>query len=237
MRCIVVDDEPLARQGMELLINQVPDLEHKGSFSSVIDADTYLRENHVDIIFLDIQMPGISGFEYLKIHNPIAKVVITTAYPQYALESYEYNIVDYLTKPVRLERFFKAVKKCELLNEKKEGTELISYEEGYFFIRANKRYTRINIDDVVFIEGQKDYSKIVCSKTHYLVAFNLKTLESNLKSSCFVRVNKSYIVNRNFVQSFDANFVYLEKAHIPIGESFKDDLIEKLTNSRILKKV
>ncbi len=236
MRCIVIDDEPLARQGMELLITEIPDLEHLGSFATIIEADNFLQETNTDIIFLDIHIPGINGFEYLKMNRHPAMVVITTAFPQYALESYEYDVIDYLTKPIRLERFFKTVKKCSELHEKRKNEDVIVKENEYFFIRANKKYVRINIKDVMYIEGEKDYSKIVCGKENFLVAFNLKNLESNLKIPNFIRVNKSYIVNRDFVKSFDSNYVDVGIFHIPIGDSFKEDLVDKLSNNRVIKK-
>ncbi|HRE57205.1 MAG TPA: LytTR family DNA-binding domain-containing protein [Candidatus Kapabacteria bacterium] len=235
MNCIVIDDEPLARKGMQLLIADITDLSLLGSFASIIEADNFLQSTATDIIFLDLQMPEIHGFDYLKIHNSNSLIVITTAYPQYALESYDYNVFDYITKPIRKERLLKTVQKCRT-HFSIVKNNLVMNNPEYFFIRVNKKFIRININDILYISGEKDYSKIVCVSNNYLVPFNLKSIEKKIEVPCLHRISKSYIVNEQHIRSFDSEFVEIGETIIPIGEAYSHEFVEYFVGKRIIKK-
>lgn len=161
MNCIIVDDEPVARKGMKLLVEQIPQLVLTGSFNNAIVASAFMNEHTVDLVFLDIQMPGITGMEFAQSIPRNTLIIFTTAYAEYALDSYEVSAIDYLVKPIEMNRFLKAVNKAVayhklLLLETPEKVEEI--QEEYIFIRSERRYFKINFNDILFIEGLKDYS-------------------------------------------------------------------------------
>ena len=209
MNCIIVDDEPLAREAMKLLIEESDNLQLIGSFNSAATASDFMEQQGVDLVFLDIQMPGITGIEFARTISKKTLVIFTTAYTEYALDSYEVDAIDYLIKPVEAERFQKAVDKALsyhslLLKEEKEAIETIVAAE-YFFVKAERRYFKVNFSDILFIEGLKDYV---------------------LPKSVFLRVNKSYIVNTDHIESFDNNDIFIKSYEIAIGNSYRDDFFE-----------
>jgi two-component system, LytTR family, response regulator len=230
MRCIVVDDEPLARKGMQLLISQVPFLRLEGMFGSVLAADEFLRENPVDVIFLDIQMPGMTGMEYLQSASPAAKVIITTAYPQFAVDAFAMDVTDYLVKPVRLERFLKAVKKAE-----RSVSVVHEPEEEYIFIRTERKYIRAHYSDIDFIEGLKDYVIVHCGSERHMVASNLKTIHSALPPHLFLRVNKSFVVNVSKIRSVDHEWVVIQSRHLPLGENYRKGVMDFISGRKLFR--
>src|SRR4029078_7878101 len=161
MTCIVIDDEPLARQGMEMHIASVSFLQLLGSFSNALAASDFLRKTEVDLMFLDINMPELSGLDFLKSLRNAPLVIFTTAYPQYALESYELDAIDYLVKPIRIERFLKAVNKAEnhlhLILKDGNNNQIEKFDDDFIFIKADRRYFKLYFKDILYIEGLKDY--------------------------------------------------------------------------------
>ena len=240
MNCIVIDDEPLARQGMGLLIEEVPDLNLVGSFSSVIDADTYLRLNRVDLIFLDIQMPVMSGIDFLKVNTQRPMVVITTAYPEYALDGFDLDVVDFLTKPIRFERFYKAVVRCikyyELINQDSVQNQSPRTGDDTLFIRSNRKYLKVNLNNISHIEALKDYIIIYCDSEKIPVSINLKAIEGKLPQGKFLRVNKSFIVNIDFIKSIEADLISLGEIEISLGDKYKDDVLKTLLEGRLIRR-
>ena len=237
MKCIIIDDEPLAREGVQLLMDDAPYLELLGSFGSGIQALEYLAENEVDLIFLDIEMPGISGLEFIKALNKQPFIILTTAYPQHALEAFELQVSDYLVKPIRKERFFKAVLKVkEIFNLKKnEMFQVDDLEEDYIFIRHERKFVKIFYKDIFFINGLKDYVMIHTADQKYITAMNLKTIMSKLPESIFIRTSKSYGINLTKVQSVDVDFIDLgNKMEIPIGKSYKEDFKARVINEKLV---
>ena len=221
MNCLIIDDEPLARIGMERLIRQYSNLKVVGTFKNAVGVTDFLKKNEVHLLFLDIEMPGINGLELAKILPEQTLVIFTTAYSQYALESYEVDALDYLVKPITPERFKKAVAKAEsyhqLLSEQK--TDLEATDTQYISIRANRRNYRIALKDYVIIHTFTD---------RYITWINLKNIHSQLPESVFVRVNKSYVVNTQHITSYTHQFVYIGDTEIPIGRTY--EVIEKLGN-------
>lgn len=243
MKCIIVDDEPLAREGVELNVNEMGFLELLGQFHNAISANAFLMKNEVDLMFLDIQMPGITGIEWLKdLENP-PLVILTTAYPEYALKGFELNVVDYLLKPIRLNRFMKAVNKAKEIYDLKhpkaivpEKVEAPQNESDYTYVSADRKYIKLFYQDVMCIEGMKDYVVIHAKNGKVMPAMNLKTIMNQLPASIFARVNKSYIVNINYIESIDTDFIVLGKKEIALGRTYKEHFINNYVKKNLLKR-
>lgn len=239
MNCIVVDDEPLARQGMEMYIAQVSALNWVGSFSNAMAAGNFLRTNTVDLMFLDINMPELSGLDFLKSLKESPLVIFTTAYPQYALESYELDAIDYLVKPIRIERFLKAVNKAEIHLRllKQERNQVEKIENDFVFIKSDRKYVKIHFKDILYIEGLKDYSVLYTSDGNkFIASMNIKTIASQLPVTIFARVSKSYIANVSHISSFDNELIYIQNNEIPLGQGYKDDFIKVYVEPKIVKR-
>lgn len=240
MNCIIVDDEPLARLGLELHLTNIPSLKLLGSFNSAIEANTFLQKEKVDLVFMDINMPEINGLDYVKslINKPL--IIFITAYPQYALDSYELDAVDYLVKPVRLERLMKAINKAEqftkFLQPENDINTLESVNADYIFIKADRKYFKLFFKDIRFIEGLKDYVIIYVDDKKIVTAMNIKTIAAQLPTSVFVRISKSFIVNIHHISSFDTFNVYLKNEELPIGQNFKDDFFNNYVQDKIIKR-
>lgn len=230
MNCVIVDDEPLAREAMELLIADVAQLQLAGTFNNAAAASHFMEQHTVDLVFLDIQMPGITGIEFARTISKKTLVIFTTAYTEYALDSYEVDAIDYLVKPVEPERFQKAVEKALsyhflLLKEEKEAIETITAAE-YFFVKADRRYFKISFTDILFIEGLKDYVILQLDGQRIITRMSLKAVFDLLPKNLFLRVNKSYIVNTRYIDSFDNNDIFIKSHEIAIGNSYRDAFFE-----------
>ena len=191
MNCIIVDDEPLAREAMKLLIEESSNLQLIGSFNSASTASDFMEQHVTDLVFLDIQMPGITGIEFARTISKKTLVIFTTAYTEYALDRYEVDAIDYLIKPVEAERFQKAVDKALsyhslLLKEEKEAIETVVTAD-YFFVKAERRYFKVNFSDILFIEGLKDYVIIQLSDQRIITRMSLKAIFDLLPKSTFLR--------------------------------------------------
>ena len=229
MNCIIIDDEPLAREELHALIQEVSKIEVVAKFSSAIKALEFLKENEVDLIFSDIEMPLLNGLDFAEQIPEKTLIVFTTAYSQYALKSYEFDAIDYLLKPIDSNRLDKAIKKAELyqslLLESKNTIE--SNTLDFLFIKADRRYHKIYFKDVWFIEGLKDYVIIHTKNQKLITAMNLKNMNLKLPEDLFLRVSKSYVVNLEYIDSFDNHTVYINDSEIPLGEVYKKDFFEK----------
>jgi DNA-binding LytR/AlgR family response regulator len=227
MNCIIVDDEPLARAEMEALINEVSSAKILGSFSNAWTALDFLKSNKVDLIFLDIEMPMVTGLDFATQLSGSMLVIFTTAYPQYALKSYELDAIDYLLKPIDKGRLDKAIKKAEtyqsLLSGNPEKNTLEGNTADFLLIKSDRRFHRIKFEDIRFIEGLKDYVVIHLAGQKLITALNLKTFHQKIPQDIFLRVSKSYVVNKNYIDSFDHHTIYLGTNELPIGEVYKKD--------------
>ncbi|AZS28520.1 LytR/AlgR family response regulator transcription factor [Butyricimonas faecalis] len=229
MNCIIIDDEPLAREAIEILVKDTSQLNLLGMFNNALAASKFMEENPVDLIFLDIQMPGITGIEFARNISKRSLVIFTTAYSEYAVDSYEVDAIDYLIKPIDPERFHKAVNKAIayhslLLKEEKENIEAGNTE--YFFVKSERRYFKINYKDILFIEGLKDYVIIQLDEQRVITRMNLKNIFELLPKHDFLRVNKSYIVNTKHIDSFDNNDIFIKTHEIAIGNTYRDAFFE-----------
>ena len=234
MRCIIVDDEPLGRKAIQLLVKETPTLKLLGSFGDADSAGTFMLENRVDLVFLDIRMPGIDGIEFAKTISKETLVIFTTAFPQYAVESYELDAIDYLLKPVEPERFQKAVEKaCDyflLLSEKSQKNQLETVTQNHIFVKSDRRFFRILFENILFIEGLKDYIIIHTHDKKIITKTTIKAIHEQLPPDIFMRVNKSYIVNLNRIESFDVNDIFIGKSEIAIGSTYKDAFLGRMLN-------
>lgn len=228
MNCIIVDDEPLAREGMLLQLQDVAGITIIGSFNGVKKAKVFMQDNKVDLIFLDIQMPGVTGLEFASTIPRDTLVIFTTAYSQYALQSYEVEAIDYIVKPVNKERLHKAVQKAigyhELLSGQNASME--SMDAEFMLIKSERRYHKILFKDILYIEGLKDYVVIYIEDNKIITAMNLKTIHGHLNAAMFSRVSKSYLVNINHIDSFDNHTIYIKNTEIPIGDVFRPAFLE-----------
>ncbi len=238
MKCIVVDDEPIARRGIERLVNNIPALELSGKFESAEAAAGFMKDHVVDLIFLDIQMPGISGIEFARNIPQTTLLIFTTAFAEFAVDSYEVDAVDYLVKPIRPERFEKAVEKAVnyhtmLLAEEKnaseaKNTDIKQVENEFIFIKSDRRFFKVKLKDIFFIEGLKDYVILQTATQRLITHMNLKTIHSMLPLKVFVRVNRSYIVNKDCIDSFSNNDVFIGNYEIGISNFYRDTFFEEL---------
>lgn len=223
IKCIVVDDEPLAIQLLENYVMKIPFLELVFSSENPILALEYIQKNEADLIFLDIQMPELSGINFMKIVGDKLKYILTTAYSEYALEGYEHNVIDYLLKPISFGRFEKSALKAQ---ERFPTNE--SSANSYFFVKSSGQQHKINFDEILFVESIKDYVNIKTENQEYIVLDTLKSLESQLPEN-FVRVHKSFILNLNKIEKIDVRNVFLNSGkEIPIGETYKSEFFLKI---------
>lgn len=228
LKCIIVEDEPLAVKVLADYVSQVPFLDLQGSFKDAILATEYLRNHDVDLIFLDIHLPKLKGMAFLKtLSNPPA-VIITTAYNQYAVEGFNMNVTDYLLKPIEFERFLVAVNKVKSTqHEKPEPADVAEAGKDYLFLNVQKKKVRILFSEIVYVESQREYIKIVTIKKEYLSKMSTHEIESLLPSNLFKRIHRSYIVCVDKIESYTAEMVEVNGVSIPIGRGYKD-VIEDL---------
>jgi two-component system, LytTR family, response regulator len=234
INCIAIDDEPLALELLEDNINQVPYLNLVGKCSNAIDALQLLKEVSADLVFLDIQMPGLTGLQFIQSLTIKPMFILVTAYEKFALEGFNLNVVDYLVKPVSLDRFIKACNKAQELYELKKGnTSGGDKEDDYFFINVDYSLVKVMYNNIMWIEGLKDYIKIYLKdgSKPIVARLSLKSLEDELPPATFLRIHKSYIISKNFISSVKKSSVLLDnKTELPVGENYKDriqDLVSR----------
>ena len=227
IRCMIVDDEPLAREIIKNHIAATPELTLVKTCMNASEAYEGIHQHQIDLIFLDIQMPVITGTEFLRsLRNP-PLVIFTTAFHNYAIEGFELNSVDYLLKPVTYERFYQSIQRVKdrlRLNIPSINEPVVDY----LFIKQDSRLIRVNFDNIRYIEAEKDFSSVVTEDRKLLAGMHLKMFESMLPENLFVRVHRSFIVNLSKVGSINGNMVELGKTEIPIGGNYKENLLKRL---------
>ena len=228
LRCLIVDDEQLARELIQSYCLKLPHLKVVAQCKSPLEALTFLQKERIDLIFLDIQMPDLTGIEFLKTlpHKP--QVVFTTAYSQYALDGYELEVTDYLLKPISFERFVQAVNRASKNLRMISSPENIIKEEEYLILKADHKTYRIKFHDILYIEGLKEYVSYYTGDQRIIVLQSLKGLEETLPKHQFLRVHKSYIINKDHVRAINGNQVEITDKKIPIGKSYKEQVRDKI---------
>jgi len=242
MNVVIVDDEPLAIDVLETYVEQIPELNIVAKCTNALEANEIIRKGDIDLLFLDIQMPQITGIDFLKSLSNPPMVIFTTAYSNYALEGFELNALDYLLKPISLDRFMKAV------NKAKEQYDLVHREGGgsddtppagddFFFVKADKKLVKVRYSEILYIEGLKDYVIIRLQEGRVITLQTMKSLEEKLPSNKFRRIHRSYIVALDKINALVGNMVEVtEKGQtktLPVGKNYRDELLELVNNKRL----
>ncbi len=235
LKCLVIDDEPLAIKLLEDHISRVPFLELANTFTNPMEALIHFNSNPADLLFLDIQMPQLNGVQFMQLLQNRALVIITSAYHEYAIDGFEHNVVDYLLKPISFERFYKAVEKVYNLKNPTQkidrSQEMHPATGGYIFVKVETKMVRVELDDILFIEGLKNYVSIF-TKTQRVITLQLmKQLEEVLPANRFVRVHKSFIVALDKINSIERQEIYIKDRIIPIGNTYQEHF-NKLLETR-----
>ncbi|MFC0515267.1 LytR/AlgR family response regulator transcription factor [Mucilaginibacter angelicae] len=242
MNCVIIDDEPLAREGLASYVREVDFLNLTGTCENPLELIKLLDQQAIDLIFLDIQMPKMNGIDFLKIMQKPPMVIITTAYPSYALEGFQLNVLDYLLKPITFDRFFKSANKAKdyhrlLSNSAQPGTAKTEADENYFFIKCGNKYEKIYFDEILYVEGMQNYVTIFTAKGKYITLLNLKSLEQNLDSKLFIRVHKSYIVSTGKIDGIEGNDIFIQQHRIPISRNYREQVIQQVVANKLWDKI
>ena len=231
IRCLIVEDEPLAREIISRYVQQLPTLQLVGECANAIQAFAFLQQHTVDLMFLDIRMPQLNGNDFLKaLQNP-PKVIFTTAYSDYALESYEFDAVDYLMKPITFERFLKGVNKACGPGLIKTATRPLQEEkksESFVYFRADRKMIKVMLQDILYVESMKDYVKIVTGSATIISRQSISSVEAMLPEKEFIRTHRSFIVSVRKIRSFTQELIEIEKTEIPIGKIYRNGVMKIL---------
>ena len=227
IRCIAIDDEPLALDIITDYVSKIPELTLVASTTSAIEVLPIIQNGEVDLVFLDVQMPELTGIQFLKILNGRCDVILTTAYPQYALDGYELNVLDYLLKPIAFDRFYRAIQKVLSQRAHKPqdaGIPPAQPQEtvGFIFVKTEHKIQRVDLDDILYIEGLKDYISIYTASERVVTLQNMKKMEEILPTNRFIRVHRSYIVALDKISSIERGRIFIDNNVIPVGDTYRD---------------
>jgi two-component system, LytTR family, response regulator len=228
IQCILVDDEPLARELVSRYINHLSGWQLKASCRSVAEAYEALYQNDIDVIFLDINMPNKTGIEFLSTLKNPPLVVFTTAYAEYAAKAFDLKAVDYLVKPITEERFREAIEKIEQVKLSPQTTSITTPKTDHIFLKQDSRLVKVLFDDILYAEALKDFSKVYLKEKSMLVSAHLKMMEDMLPQSRFLRIHRSYLVALEKISAVQGNLVEIGKQQLPIGTTYKDELMKRL---------
>ncbi|HVW94689.1 MAG TPA: LytTR family DNA-binding domain-containing protein [Mucilaginibacter sp.] len=243
IRCLIVDDEPLALHILEDYILKIPFLQLVKATTNPIEALTLVQDRQVDLVFLDVQMPELTGIQFLRIANGKAKVILTTAYPQYALEGYELDVIDYLLKPIAFDRFFKSVQKAQgvlqpaAISPAPEAAPPAQpqndFLSDFIFVKTEHKIQKVYLNDILFIEGLKDYISIFTPAERIITLQNMKKMEDALPEKHFIRVHKSYIVSINKIDSIERSRIFIGDKVIPVGDTYREEFFKIIDGKNI----
>lgn len=238
INCIIIDDEPLARKGLKEYIADIEFLHLIGEFDNPLKATELISRGEVQLIFLDIQMPKITGIDFFKTLTKAPPVIFSTAYPQYALEGFELNALDYLVKPVSFDRFFKAALKAKEYYEIREKniTEANNHSPNYFFIKADNKLVKLLFGDILFVEALQNYVVIHTKDKKYITYLTFKSVEEYLPADKFIKTHKSFIVAAEKIESIEGNTIRIGVHDIPISRNLKEEVMENLLKGKFLKR-
>lgn len=230
IRCLIVDDEPPAREIIRRYIEQVPVLELAGECANAIEAFGALQKLEIDLLFLDIRMPQLNGNDFLKTLKNPPKVILTTAFPEYAVEGYELDVVDYLLKPIPFDRFLKAVNKaCQLSISKTEYSAAEQKTESFVYFRADRKMVKVMLNEIMYIESMKDYVKIYTQQGMLITKQSISSVEAMLPEREFVRTHRSFIVATRHIKSFTSDLIEIHNTEVPIGKLFRNEVLKVLS--------
>ncbi|UAM98718.1 LytTR family DNA-binding domain-containing protein [Polaribacter litorisediminis] len=221
LKCVVVDDEPMAREIIETYITKTPNLEVLASCKDAAEAILFAQENEVDLFFLDINMPEISGLSFAKIIKNKSQIIFTTAYREYAIEGFNLNVVDYLLKPISFDRFLQAVQKVS-------QSEIAKNNNDFMFVRSDRKMVKIDFKSILYIESLSDYLKIFTTDKIIVIRETITSLEEKLPSKKFIRIHRSFIVSFKNISSYTNEFIEINQKALPISRSYKESVLQKL---------
>jgi len=232
IKCIITDDEPIARKGLQGYIDKIDFLELAGVCEDAIQLNSLLKQQPVDLLFLDIEMPYVTGIDFLKNTPQAPKVIFTTAYEQYAIKGYELDVLDYLLKPISFERFLKAANKAYDYFAGAAGSQ-----DNYLFIKTDNKLEKVNLHELLFVEAMENYVALYTADKKLITHSTLKALQEKLPGGQFIQPHKSYLVNMQCIQSIEGNILHVGgKYQIPISKYQKDEVMERIVNNKLLKK-
>ena len=244
IRCLIVDDEPLALHILEDYISKIPFLHLVKATTNPIEALTLVQDKGADLVFLDVQMPELTGIQFLKIANGKAKVILTTAYPQYALEGYELDVIDYLLKPIAFDRFYRSAQKAQGVLQPAMPAETKPVQAAptqhqqdflsdFIFVKTEHKIQKVYLNEILFIEGLKDYISIFTPAERIITLQNMKKMEDALPPKHFIRVHKSYIVSINKIDSIERSRIFIGDKIIPVGDTYRDEFFKIVEGKNI----
>ncbi len=232
IRCFIIDDEPPAREIIRRYIDEVPMLELAGESSNAVQAMALLQQQAIDLVFLDIRMPQLNGTDFLRILKHPPKTILTTAYSEYALEGYDLDVVDYLMKPIRFDRFLKAVNKAFPINGTLTETKPLEdakRTDSFVYFRADRKMIKVMLSDILYIESMKDYVKVYTPQGVIITKQSITSVEAMLPEKMFVRSHRSFIVAVNRIKSFTSELIEIDKAEIPIGKLYRNSVMKVIS--------
>lgn len=238
LNCIIIDDEPLARKGLKEYIQDVDFLQLAGEFENPLKATDILMHEKIDLVFLDIQMPKITGLEFVKTLSQAPLIIFTTAYPQYALDGFELNAIDYLLKPFSFDRFLKAVVKAKTQAEgsRQVKPQVAKTEPDYLFIKSDNKLVKIFYEDILFIEALQNYVAVHTKDKKHITYLTFKSVEDHLPPDRFLRIHKSYIVSLSKIDSIEGNEIKIGSHALIISRTSREEVLEKILQNRYLKR-
>lgn len=228
IRAIIVEDEPLAREGLKSYVREIDSLELCATCENALEANEALKSEKIDLMFLDIQMPKITGIDFLKSLQSPPMVILTTAYPNYALQGFELDVVDYLVKPYPFDRFLKAVNKAKDLFQLRQNPKENPTSKEAIFIKVDNVLKRVVLNDIIFIEGMENYVALHTKEGRMITLMTMKSMEENLPAEKFLRVHKTYIISKNQVKGIEGNEIDMGKAKVPMSRNRRNEIIEEL---------
>jgi len=240
INCIIIDDEPLARKGLREYISDVDFLHLSGEYDNPLKATEMISSGEGQLLFLDIQMPKITGLDFMKTLQKPVPVIFTTAFPQFALDGFELNALDYLVKPISFDRFLKAALKAKEyyeVRQKNDSDKTAALEkQDYFFIKADNKLVKVSFNDILFIEALQNYVVVHSREKKLITYLTFKSVEEYLPSAQFIKVHKSFIVSASKIDSIEGNDIRIHQHHIPISRNLKEDVMDKLLKGKFLKR-
>ncbi|WJS94160.1 LytTR family DNA-binding domain-containing protein [Flavobacterium johnsoniae] len=229
IKCVLIDDEPLAIKVLENYFTNFTDFEVIATFNNSLEALDFINSTSVDAVFLDINMPMMTGFELISLIESKTKVIITTAFREFAAESYDLDVLDYLVKPIPLPRFIKCINKITTEYNLKNNIKVETAKgDSHIFIKVDKKMMKINIEEILFVEGMKEYIKVVTPDKTYITHKSLTSLSEELPADKFLRIHKSYVIALNKVKSIEGNRVQIQSYNIPIGRNYSKEVKNKI---------
>jgi DNA-binding LytR/AlgR family response regulator len=232
VKCLIMDDEPMARDVIRRYIEHIPSLEIAGEFGNAIDATIFLQRNIVDIIFLDIKMPQLSGTDFVRTLHTVPKIIFTTAHKEYAHEGFELDVVDYLLKPIRFDRFLRAVNKAfpqgsAETNHAANGTRRdMKFASPFIYLKVDRKMVKILLDDILYIESDKDYVKVFTTGSTIITRQTISSVEAMLSENKFFRIHRSFIVSLDKIKSFSNEIVEIGNKELPIGKLYRNGFLK-----------